>query len=157
MSLFENGQYHWRETYFVLFKEQDRPSAERVKEELGTLSSRFEFSNFAIDEDGQFESVTLISHHDSAAMDITYVSGEEVSDQVRQLGVDLKNATLTNEEMVKVAKLLKCDSRFDVYHFEEVAEDGDDILDPGALLIVLECLGNLCNGVSIDPQTGSVM
>ena len=33
----------------------------------------------------------------------------------------------------------------------------DEFLDPGALLIVLAKLANLCQGVGIDPQSGAVM
>ena len=30
MSLFENDEYRWRETYFVLFHEENRPSADAI-------------------------------------------------------------------------------------------------------------------------------
>ena len=47
-------------------------------------------------------------------------------------------------------------------HFEEASfvggdEGDDDPLDPGALLLVMECLAKLCRGVGVDPQSGSLM
>jgi hypothetical protein len=30
MSLFGNGEYQWRETYFVMFRQADRPMANDV-------------------------------------------------------------------------------------------------------------------------------
>ena len=39
----------------------------------------------------------------------------------------------------------------------EEAEEEDEFLDPGSLLIVLEQLAELCHGIAIDPQTGSVV
>ncbi len=157
MSLFEDNRYQWRETYFVLFHSEDRPPADKVNSELAKLGSRFAISEVRTDDDGQFESVTMFSSHDCAAMDITYISGEEVTEQVAEFAAEMKNATLTREEMGKIAKITECDARFDVYHFEEVSDNEDDILDPGALLIVMECLTGLCGGVGIDPQAGSVM
>jgi len=158
MSLFENSEYQWRETYFVLFDENSRPSAKQVESELKQLGSRYEISALRTDDEGRFESVTLLSPSDFAAMDITYISGEEVLEQIKEFGDEIKNATLTEDEIKKVAKLSKCNARFDVFHFEQVIDDEEDeILDPGALLIVLEQLAELCDGVCIDPQSGSVL
>ena len=158
MSLFENPEYQWRETYFVLFNEKNRPSAKHVESELTQLGSRYEISALRTDDKGRFESVTLLSPSDFAAMDITFISGEEVLEQIKEFGNEIKNATLTEDEIKKVAKLSQCNARFDVFHFEQVIdEEEDEILDPGALLIVLEQLAGLCDGVCIDPQSGSVL
>lgn len=158
MSLFENDGYRWRETYFVLFDQQRRPSADDVEKSLKELGDRYELNNVRTDDAGRFESVTLVSPHDFAAMDITYIEGEEVIEQVRELGEEMKNATLSRDEMEKMARALECNARFDVYHFEQVSDAGEDeFLDPGALLIVLEKLAELCDGISVDPQSGSIM
>jgi hypothetical protein len=158
MSLFENDRYRWRETYFVLFNEKNRPTAKQVEKDLKKLGSRYEISDIRTDDKNQFESLTMTSPADFAAMDVTYISGEEVTEQVKEFSSEIKNTTLTEEEIKKVAKLPQCNARFDVFHFEEVVDDEEDeVLDPGALLIVLEHLANLCDGVCIDPQSGSVL
>ena len=48
-------------------------------------------------------------------------------------------------------RLRDFDGRFDVLHFEQVAEigeedDGDELLDPSALLAVLDALAKLTGG-----------
>jgi len=56
-----------------------------------------------------------------------------------------------------------CNGRFDVLHFEQVTEPGDEdeagdeMLDPGAILLVLAALAKLTGGVAIDPQSGTVI
>jgi hypothetical protein len=160
MSLFEDSQYQWRETYFVLFGRSDRPAADAVVKEIEQLGPRYELRGVAADEQGKLESLTLVSHADFAAMDVTYLSGDEVVEQVRELAQEMQGTALTEEENERLAKLPKCDARFDVYHFEEMTfePDGDDeMLDPGALLLVLERLARVCNGVGVDPQSGTLV
>lgn len=157
MSLFENDQYRWRETYFVLFTRDQRPAADAVHDALAELGTRYEVSNDRKDADGQFESVTLTSPYDFAAMDISYVEGDEVRAQVVELNEQFKTITLTGDEVKKIARLPDCDARFDIFHFEQVVDAEDEFLDPGALLIVLEKLAGICGGVGIDPQSGAVM
>lgn len=157
MSLFENDQYRWRETYFVLFHSSDRPASATVERALQELGSRHEFSGARTDSDGRFEFATLESPYDFAAMDIAYIEGEDVSNQVSELNEQLKHATLNGDELKKLAKLHDCDARFDIFHFEKVVSDEDEFLDPGALLLVLEKLAQLCNGVGIDGQSNSIM
>lgn len=157
MSLFENSQYQYRETYFVLFHRSDRPSVANFEQALKDLGTRYEFDGARTDDDGRFESATLESPYDFAAMDISYMEGEDVSSQVSELNEQLKHTTLNGDELKKLAKLHDCDARFDVFHFERVVSDEDEFLDPGALLLVLEKLAELCNGVSIDGQSNSII
>lgn len=157
MSLFENPQYQYRETYFVLFHSSDRPTVATVERALKELGSRYEFDGVRTDDEGRFESATLESPYDFSAMDITYMEGEDVASQVTELNEQLKHATLSGDELKKLAKLHDCDARFDIFHFERVVSDEDEFLDPGALLIVLEKLTELCNGVGIDGQSNSIM
>ncbi len=159
MSLFENDQYRWRETYFVLFEEDTRPNADAVERTLKKMGDRYEIGEIRLDDEGRFESLTVYSPADFSAMDISYIQGEEVAHQVEELQQDLKSTTLTGDELHKLTKLNACNARFDIYHFELVVggEEEDEFLDPGALLVVLEKLAELCQGIGVDPQTGSLM
>ena len=160
MSLFGDSRYQWRETYFVLFRQSDRPLASQVVQELKRDHGRFEVSNVRKDRHGRLESLTLKCPDDFSAVDISYVSGEEVSEQVEELVRDISRGTLTEEEREKMQLVTRCDARFDIFHFEQVPpedEEGDDFLDPAALLTVIERLSQLCHGVGIDPQSGSLM
>lgn len=161
MSLFGDDQFQWRETYFVLFRESDRPKAKDVTKGLSGGDRRFHVRDVREDAQGRLESLTLTSPDDFAAMDISYVTGEEVVEQVEELSRKLMRATLTAEEREKLRRIAKCNSRFDIFHFEQVASDReeneDELLDPAALLIVMERLRRLCNGVAFDPQSEAFM
>ncbi len=158
MSLFGNNQYQYRETYFVLFAARNLPGAEKLQEALGSLGPRYETVNLAENENG-FESLTVKSHRDFAAVDIVLTQGAEVIAQVQEVLEAARTMTLTGEDSKKISRLREFDSRFDVFHFEEIATatDDDQFLDPGGLLLVLDALAGLCKGVAMDPQTMSVM
>jgi hypothetical protein len=85
MSLFADGRYQWRETYFVLFDRQHRPLAADVKRVLADLGPRIEIHEIAAESGGKLESMTVLSHADAAGMDVTYVEGDEVKEQIIQL------------------------------------------------------------------------
>ena len=160
MSLFENDLYQWRETYFVLFDEHTRPQASDIVKGLAELDAHFEVTNVVADEVGRLESLTLRSPEDSSAMDITHVAGEEVAEQINELLEKFAHVTLDESEREKLNFLGDCNARYDIFHFEESSftdNEDEEILDPGGLLLVIERLTALCQGVGIDPQSGSFM
>lgn len=159
MSLFEDDQYHWRETFFVFFDEKMRPAPAKMEKFLKELGPGYEVRDIRTDDDGRFESATVLAPGDFAAMDITYIGGEEVIEQLDQMSEEIGKATLNAGQVEKLRKIANCNARFDIYHFEQVAVDEDeaDMMDPGALLIVLERLAKVCDGVGFDPQSGQLM
>ena len=164
MSLFENDEYRWRETYFVMMKGDARPTGDSVQSTLKQLNRRYELSDPRTNGAGELESMTLQSPDDNAAMDISYIEGEEVTDQIAEMIDDMKRSASNDTERGLVRRLPECDARLEVYHFEKLTFiggddefDEDEFLDPGSLLIVLEKLAELCHGVPVDPQTGSVV
>ena len=161
MSTFESDDFRCRDTYFVLFQSSRRPKLDKVEKLLHKLSDRYQVTNVTGDEEGLFESVTLHAPDDYAALDICYVDDEEVHDQATQLLKEMKNTTLQPGDLDKLAKLPKCDARLDIMHFEQVTDDqideGEEMLDPSALLLVLDALVDLTGGVGIDPQSGALM
>ncbi len=162
MSTFEDSRYRWRETYFVLFDAKKRPKLTRVTKALSALNKRFQLTNLS-DEDGLVDSLTLISPDDFAAMDICYTEGAEALEQAASLVDDLKKAGAEEPPPVPWEQIKRYDGRFDVLHFEQVPEDvADDaeeegMLDPSALLVVLETLCKLTSGVAVDPQAGTFL
>ena len=85
MSLFENDEYRWRDTYFVLFDSQNRPNVVEVEAALREMDRRYQLIDVRKNEDGMFESLTLLSPDDNTAMDITIMSGEEVAELATHL------------------------------------------------------------------------
>jgi hypothetical protein len=163
MSLFENDQYQWRETYFVLFDRARRPDAQALAAALEQAGKELEISNVRHDPDGRIESLTVCSPDDYAAMDISYVTGEEVTEQVADLIDELQTTQNSPVEKALLSRLMQCTGRLDVYHFEQTVsnevetDDATELMDPGALLTILEQLARLCDGVVIDPQTGILL
>ena len=162
MSMFEDKRYRWRETYFVLFDAEKRPTLKGVTKTLSALNKRFELTNQSEDEECLFDSLTLISRDDFAALDICFTGEAEVLDQVHTLFEDMKKAGLDEPPPLPWSQIKKFNGRFDVLHFEQVFEDSDEdseeeMLDPSALLVVLGALARLTGGVAIDPQAGTFL
>ena len=160
MSMFEDSRYRWRETYFVLFHARERPTLKSVTKMLSALNKRFELTNLNADDKGLIDSLTLISPDDFAALDICYTGGAEVLEQGAVLVGDLKKLGTDELPPVPWEEIKRYDGRFDVLHFEQIAEGADDdseddMLDPSALLVVLAALAKHTGGVAIDPQAGT--
>ena len=59
-------------------------------------------------------------------------------------------------------RLKEYDGRFDVLHFEQIGDsadedESDELLDPGALLAVLDELARITGGIAVDPQSGTIL
>lgn len=159
MSMFEDGRYRWRETYFVLFDAKKRPTLKNVEKTLSALNNRFELANQNADEDGSVDSLTLISPDDYSALDICYTDGAEAIEQAASLVADMKKLGTEGPPPVPWDQIKRFDGRFDVLHFEQVPEASEDdeddgMFDPSTLLVVLGALAELVGGVAVDPQAG---
>jgi hypothetical protein len=152
-------RFEWRETYFILFSSAKRPTLKQVEKTVLKLGSHFELSGEEADDDGLLETLHIRSPEDHSALEIDYLCGDEVLMQVEELTKQMRGET---NEHDKLARLKKCDARFEVMHFEEMGdgydrEEADEVFDPSALLVVLDALIDLTGGVGIDPQSGSFL
>jgi len=95
MSMFESDSFQWRETYFVLFDSAKRPTLKKMVATLQELGGQFQLNSSQGDDDGMFESLTLLAPDDFAALDISYVEGEEVTEQGAALKKKWDPATRT--------------------------------------------------------------
>lgn len=164
MSLFENSEYQWRETYFVYFDASSRPSAEKLRDMLQELNRGYEISNVRAGDAGEFESLTLMSKDDYAAMDLTCVATEDMLEQTQELVDKLKENAMPDENEL-VMRVADSDCRLEVYHFEQLVfvgsseseDEPDDFMDPGSLLVVLNQIAEMCNGIVVDTQSNSFL
>jgi hypothetical protein len=161
MSTFEDQNYRWRETYFVLFDAHKRPKLQTVAKAIQALNERYELKNLSADDHERIESLTVISPDDYAAMDICFTSGDEVREQATSLVADLRKSAGDTGLEVPEDELLSYSGRFDVLHFERIdetsEEEEEEMLDPSALLVVLETLAKITGGVAVDPQSGTIL
>ena len=156
MSLFEDSSYEYRDTFFVHFQIENRPSADGIKETIASLGSKYELSKL-VEDDGKFVSATVKSPQDNSAMDISMVQGEEVLEQISELMIEFKTITLIGDDQAKLSVLSDCNARFDIYHFEQTTGGEEEMLDPGGLVLVIEKLAQLAKGVGLDPQSNSLL
>ena len=166
-------ELHWRETYFILFPQSQRPYLEMVSAALSKANSRYKLKNLAANDEGLIESLLVESDEDHAAVEISFEVGESVIEQ------NLEWATQLQEELPpkQVQEMMTADARLDVAHFERVqvsAEEkptgptsfGDDLseeddnfemLDPTCLLTVVDALSQLTDGLTFDPASGEIL
>ena len=157
MSLFEDNRYQYRDTFFVFFQKENRPSLDKIEATLADLGSRYETMKKS-ENNGEFESLTFASPYDFTAMDIVVVEGEEVETQISDLMEDFRTMTLTGDDTEKLDSLRNCDARFDIFHFEQTdGQSNDEFLDPGGLLLVMQKLSVLSEGIALDPQSQSLL
>jgi hypothetical protein len=98
-------------------------------------------------------------------MDVCYIEGEEVTEQSDEMIKELKKAYSGVAPPVPWKQLQEYSARLDVLHFEQIIEeigddfdeDDGDMLNPSALLIVLNALATLTCGVIVDPQAGLIL
>ncbi len=154
-------ELHWRETYFILFDQANRPTLTQVERALGELNHRYELKNLQADDDGHLESISLNAPEDRVAIEISFESGEAVAEQTTQLAKQLQGEADSDQ----LAALLRADARFDVMHFEMVdseyasndEDELDDMLDPSCLLLVVDAMVELTAGLPIDPSSGAIL
>lgn len=157
-------QLEWRDTYFVLFKQTDRPTVTQVEAAITESSTRLKLENLEADEDGMFESVLVQAPQDNAALEISYECGDAVAEQSVELARQMKEDLGPKE----LRKMLSADARLDIMLFERVqdeyADAGDDeddwetsALDPSSLLNVVGALAKLTGGLPVDPASGAVL
>jgi hypothetical protein len=159
-SLFQNDRYRWRETYFVLFDASRRPTLERLQHRLSRLTGRFTLTNLSADPSGRFQRLTVLAPDDFAALDISYLEGEEVLEQADRLVDEMQTTDCRPEDRVRLDRLRRCDGRFDVLHFEQIVsfdDESDEVLDPSALLVVLQALAEETGGLAVDPQASTFL
>ena len=157
----------WRETYFVMFSEDDRPTLAQVEAAILEANNRLSISNLEANDDGQFVSAVVQAPEDNAAMEISYEAGEVVIEQSAELAKQLRKQ-LDGDQL---AQLLRADARLDVMHFERLSEgfgydefdeEEDDALlaealDPASLITVVDALAKLTGGLAFDPAGGDIM
>lgn len=169
------GEYAWRETYFVLMRADARPTLTQVEATLGeTGGDRWTIENLRANNDGQFESLLVRAPEDHAALEVRYEAGDTVQEQALELVTNLGD-DLSVEDRTQI---VQSDARLDVLHLEQLggsSGDGADLggeldsdefdeadilgegLDPGTLLMVVEALAKLTDGLPFDPAAGEVL
>jgi len=121
MTLFDDNRYDWRETYFVYFEASHRPKLPEVRRALRTHAPFLSIPNIKADPDGNLVEMTIASYEDHAALEIVHREGNDVLTEARDLAQSLKEGA-SEEERLKLQKIVQCKMRFDIHHFEQTAD-----------------------------------
>jgi|TARA_B110000495_G_scaffold175333_1_gene166058 hypothetical protein len=160
MSLFDDPNYRWRDTFLVLFDDKQRPTIELAQSAIQQIG-KFEMQNFSESESRYIESMTITSSVDLIGLEILYVAGAEVVEETEALVLELAEDALLLGNEDSLTQLSTANARFDILHFEKITENSnepsgdDELLDPGSLLAVTAALAGLVNGVAVDPSSAS--
>ena len=165
----DGEQLAWRETYFVLFSVDDRPTLAQVESAIHEASKRLHVTDLQANDDGLFNSAVVQAPEDNAAMEISFEAGESVIEQSAELAKQLRKQ-LDGDQL---AQLIRSDARLDVMHFERLPEGASDFdmeedldddeallaeaLDPASLITVVDALSKLTGGLAFDPASGDLM
>jgi hypothetical protein len=167
----DNDDLYWRETYFVLFPQDRRPTLKQVSSALAKANKRFQLENPAADGAGLIESLLVESPEDHAAVEISYEVGDAIIEQNLAWAKELQKQV----PAAQLQRLIKADARLDVAHFERMSASGNgyaagnfggefdddeadlEMLDPTCLLTVVETLADLTGGLTIDPAAGEIL
>jgi hypothetical protein len=160
MSLFEHPEYQWQETLFVYFHREHRPAAVQVEAALKSLGSNYRLIDIRADDEQKIEAATLENESDSSAMEICFTDDAGVTEQLEELLDTVKSVDPGNSGEERLNRLASTNVRFDVLHFERLTftdADGETGFDPGGLIVVMEKLAEITQGVAIDPGAGTVL
>lgn len=161
MASYDSEQFTWRDTYFVWFDASRRPLMRDVEAALKALPEHYVVELPEQDDAGRFESIALHAPVEHAALEIAYLDGDDIREQAQSLAEELKLSG--DSDAGQVARLAHCNARFDVMQFERIDDpdadddDLDEMFDPSAMLVVMQALTKLVNGIAVDPQSGLVV
>ncbi|MBT7255415.1 MAG: hypothetical protein HN882_10465 [Planctomycetaceae bacterium] len=160
MSLFDDPNYSWRDTFLVLFDDEHRPTIELAISAIQKIG-KFEVQNTSESDSRHIEAVTIISSVDLVGLEILYVAGDEVIEETEALVIELAEDAMLLGNEDSLTQLSTANARFDILHFEKITansnepSDDDELMDPGSLLAVTAALADLVSGVAVDPSSAS--
>ncbi len=160
MSLFDDPNYRWRDTFLVLFDDEQRPTVELALSAIQQIG-KFNVRNSSESESRHIESITITSSVDLVGLEILYVAGDEVVEEIEALVMELAEDAMLLGNEDSLTQLSAANARLDILHFEKITEnsngpsDDDELMDPGSLLAVTAALANLVSGVAVDPSSAS--
>ena len=96
-----------------------------MQKTLAAINKNYILSHSGADAQGRFESITLISPEDYAALDICFTSGQEVTEQLEALAEDIEESVEPSQRAALI-RLRQYDGRFDVLHFEQISDLPDN-------------------------------
>ena len=122
MSMFDDNRYCWRETYLVMLDRRKRPAMSEMVPRLHRLNDRLVIKNPRSVANDWFESLIVIAPNDSAAVEIQYHDGLEVTTEFAALADELERHELSAKERKKITQARGLSAKIELLHFEQIEE-----------------------------------
>ena len=103
MSLFDNPEYRWRETYLLFHRKSQRALAEKVVQTIAGIRGHYKLEQVVADAEGHFESGTVFAEEAFAAIDLSYVEDDQIREQIAEIQIKGNDGT----------RITRCGHRFD--------------------------------------------
>ncbi|MDR3109304.1 MAG: hypothetical protein LBU65_06405 [Planctomycetaceae bacterium] len=119
MSLFEDPDYEWRETYFVFTDKKHRPSQHDVKHGLRrsmpSLKIRLERKSI----DGGLDFLSVVSDESHSGIDIIWSAGEFLGAELDALAIELEK-TASPRDLQQIKKIKHATAKIEIMHFGHI-------------------------------------
>ena len=120
MSLFDDNQYCWRETYLVMLDRLKRPVMSETVQRLQKLDGRLEITSPHDNAHGLLESLVVVAPNDSAAVEIRYCEGAGVMKEFAVLADELERHEPGTKERKKIIRAREFTAKIELLHFEQI-------------------------------------
>ena len=164
MSLFDNPEYRWRETYLLFHKKKQRTSADKLRQAISGIRGSYQIEQLVANENGEFDSATVFAEEAFSAIDMSYVEDDQIQEQIIEIQSEMKEVLEDPEDLAKLESLGEYDARIDLLHFERLTgdftddeEDLNSCFDRAALLAVAEKWTLLTGGICLDPASATIL
>ena len=164
MSLFDNPEYRWRETYLLFHKKIQRASADSIRQAIAGIRGSYQIEQLVANENGDFESATVFAEEAFSAIDMSFTEDDQIGEQILDIQTEMKEVLEDPEDLAKLASLGEYDARIDLLHFERLTgdfsdneEDLNSCFDPSALLGVAEKWTLITGGICLDPASATIL
>jgi hypothetical protein len=164
MSLFDNPEYRWRETYLLFHKKTHRASVDKIRHAISGIRGHYQIEQLVANAHGDFESATVLAEEAFSAIDMIYVEDDQIHEQILEIQTEMKEVLEDPEDLAMLEGLGEYDARIDLLHFERLTgdftddeEDLNSCFDPVALLAVADKWMLLTGGVCLDPASATIL
>ena len=90
MSLFDNPEYRWRETYLLFHKKTNRTSVDKIRHAISGIRGHYQIEQLVANEHGDFESATVFAEEAFSAIDMIYIEDEQIHEQILEIQTEMK-------------------------------------------------------------------
>ncbi|MEK6270335.1 MAG: hypothetical protein N2B57_06210, partial [Planctomycetales bacterium] len=110
MSLFDNPEYRWRETYLLFHKKKQRASADSIRQAIAGIRGSYQIEQLVANENGDFESAMVFAEEAFSAIDMSFTEDDQIGEQILDIQTEMKEVLEDPEDLAKLESLGEYDA-----------------------------------------------